>query len=108
MVPGWFCPKCGAVRRGADDTCHGVKPLSHTQADHIIAARKKGKDAELEPPAQSRDSNVVDLMERLRRSLEGTGRSSRKVAAPRAKGVRARKAPARTAATRARRRSRAA
>ncbi len=60
----------------------------------IIEARKKGKEAELEPPAQSRDSNVVDLMERLRRSLEGTGRSSRKGAAPRAKGVRARKSPA--------------
>jgi len=74
----------------------------------IIEARKKGKEAELEPPAQSRDSNVVDLMERLRRSLEGTGRSSRKGAAPRAKGVRARKSPARTAATRGRRRSRAA
>ena len=41
MVPGWSCPKCGAVRRSADDTCHGVKPLSHAQADHLIAERKK-------------------------------------------------------------------
>ena len=41
MVPGWFCPKCGAVRRSEDDICHGVKPWSHAQADRIIAERKK-------------------------------------------------------------------
>ena len=40
MVPGWFCPKCGAVRRSQDDICHGVKPLSHAHADRIIAERK--------------------------------------------------------------------
>ena len=53
----------------------------------IINARQKGKEAELEPPAERRDANVVDLMERLRQSLEGTGarkssskRGSRKAA----------------------------
>jgi hypothetical protein len=39
-VPGWVCPKCGAVRRSEDDVCHGVKPLSHAQADRIIAEGK--------------------------------------------------------------------
>jgi hypothetical protein len=41
IVPGWFCPKCGAVRRSADDICHGVKPLDRAQADRVIAERKK-------------------------------------------------------------------
>jgi len=38
----------------------------------IIKARQKGKEAQLETPAEDRSGNVVDLMERLRQSLEGT------------------------------------
>jgi DNA end-binding protein Ku len=42
----------------------------------IIDARKAGEEADLQPAPEQRDSNVVDLMERLRRSLEGGGRKS--------------------------------
>src|SRR5262245_58404921 len=38
----------------------------------VIEAKIKGKTADLVPEAPARDSNVVDLMERLRRSLEGS------------------------------------
>ena len=50
----------------------------------IIKAKMKGKRADLVSEEQPRDSNVVDLMERLRRSLETsggqkkTGRAARK------------------------------
>jgi DNA end-binding protein Ku len=47
----------------------------------IVKAKLKGKEAHLEAPAEPRQAEVVDLMERLRRSLEGS--SGRKVAAPR-------------------------
>jgi DNA end-binding protein Ku len=45
----------------------------------IIKARVKGKPVALEPSEEPRQAEVVDLMERLRRSLEqsGTGRSAR-------------------------------
>src|SRR5262245_12214256 len=44
----------------------------------IIKARMKGKTVHLKEEAPERDSNVVDLMERLRRSLETSkGRSRR-------------------------------
>jgi len=39
----------------------------------IIEARKKGQEAKLKPEERDRGSNVVDLMERLRQSLEGGG-----------------------------------
>ena len=39
----------------------------------IIKAKMKGKRADLVSEEQPRDSNVVDLMERLRRSLETSG-----------------------------------
>ena len=39
----------------------------------IIKAKMKGKRAHLVSEEQPRDSNVVDLMERLRRSLETSG-----------------------------------
>ena len=39
----------------------------------IIKAKMKGKRADLVAEEQPRDSNVVDLMERLRRSLETSG-----------------------------------
>ena len=39
----------------------------------VIKAKMKGKRADLVSEEQPRDSNVVDLMERLRRSLETSG-----------------------------------
>jgi DNA end-binding protein Ku len=39
----------------------------------IIQAKMKGKHVELEPAAEPRDTKVVDLMERLRRSLAQSG-----------------------------------
>src|SRR5436190_7064920 len=39
----------------------------------IIKAKMKGKEAKLEPTAEPRQAEVVDLMERLRRSLEQSG-----------------------------------
>lgn len=39
----------------------------------IIQAKIKGKHVELEPAAEPKQAEVVDLMERLRRSLEQTG-----------------------------------
>lgn len=60
----------------------------------IIDAKRKGKEAELEPETAAPAANVVDLMERLRSSLEGAGRGGRKRAkpsrAPRAKRTRRR------------------
>jgi DNA end-binding protein Ku len=43
----------------------------------LIKAKLKGKPADLVSDEQPRDSNVVDLMERLRRSLEKTGKGTR-------------------------------
>jgi len=43
----------------------------------VIKAKLKGKPADLVSEEQPKDSNVVDLMERLRRSLEQTGRATR-------------------------------
>jgi DNA end-binding protein Ku len=40
----------------------------------IIQGKVKGKDVELEPSAEPRQAEVIDLMERLRRSLEQGGR----------------------------------
>ena len=39
----------------------------------IIEAEQKGREAQLEAEPEERNGNVVDLMERLRKSLEGTG-----------------------------------
>ncbi len=39
----------------------------------IIKGKMKGKKVELEPAAEPRQAEVVDLMERLRRSLEQSG-----------------------------------
>ena len=68
----------------------------------IIDARKKGQEAALEPEETDRSGNVVDLMERLRASLEAGGRAakgrarsgSRTAAASRAK--RAKTAPSKS------------
>jgi DNA end-binding protein Ku len=42
----------------------------------IIKAKMKGKEAHLEAPEEPQQAEVVDLMERLRRSLEGGGARS--------------------------------
>jgi DNA end-binding protein Ku len=44
----------------------------------IIQGKVKGKEVELESAAEPREGKVVDLMERLRRSLEQSGTASRK------------------------------
>lgn len=48
----------------------------------IIQSKAKGKEVELEPLAEPRQAEVVDLMERLRRSLaqSGGGRETRRAA----------------------------
>jgi DNA end-binding protein Ku len=43
----------------------------------LIQAKAKGKGVELEPLEEPRKAEVVDLMERLRRSLEQTGKGGR-------------------------------
>jgi DNA end-binding protein Ku len=51
----------------------------------VIQAKVKGKKISLEPTAEPRQAEVVDLMERLRRSLEqGGAKGGRKSARPRA------------------------
>ena len=60
----------------------------------VIKAKVRGKPAELVTEEVSRDSNVVDLMERLRRSLEGAGARSRKASHAKAT-ARSKKKPAR-------------
>lgn len=47
----------------------------------IIQAKRKGKEARLAAPEEAPPDNVVDLMERLRSSLEGTGGRRRGAAA---------------------------
>jgi DNA end-binding protein Ku len=49
----------------------------------IIQGKVKGKDVELEPMAERPRAEVVDLMERLRRSLEKSGSASARSAAAR-------------------------
>jgi DNA end-binding protein Ku len=56
----------------------------------VIKAKMKGKSADLVTEEPSRDAKVVDLMERLRQSLDAsTGRKGRKAAARRARPARA-------------------
>src|SRR5204862_4211106 len=43
----------------------------------VIQGKLKGKDVALEPAGEARQAEVVDLMERLRRSLEQTGGKAR-------------------------------
>jgi len=61
----------------------------------IIKAKLKGKEARLEAAPEPRQAEVVDLMERLRQSLEGAGAKKKK------KTARARKTTARSKNTRA-------
>jgi DNA end-binding protein Ku len=51
----------------------------------IIQAKAKGKEVELEPTTEPRQAQVVDLMERLRRSLAESGGRGRRAAKARAK-----------------------
>ena len=51
----------------------------------IIKAKMKGKTVELHETEEPRSAEVVDLMERLRQSLEGSGGRARKTASARAK-----------------------
>jgi len=51
----------------------------------VIQGKLKGKDVALEPAGEARQAEVVDLMERLRRSLEQTGGKAR---AAKSKGTR--------------------
>jgi DNA end-binding protein Ku len=46
----------------------------------IIEAKRKGREVEIEDTSEAPSSNVVDLMERLRASLEGSGRRTRRAA----------------------------
>ena len=48
----------------------------------VIKAKMKGKEPDLVVEERSRDSNVIDLMERLRQSLDQSGgrRGAKKVA----------------------------
>jgi DNA end-binding protein Ku len=57
----------------------------------VIQAKVKGKKIDLEPAEEPRQAEVVDLMERLRRSLEQGGKGARK--ATRGKATAAKKAP---------------
>jgi len=50
----------------------------------IIKGKMKGKEVELEPAAEPRQAEVVDLMERLRRSLAQGGAGAAKAAGARA------------------------
>lgn len=62
----------------------------------VIKAKVKGKPADLVTEEVQRDSNVVDLMERLRRSLASSNaRGKAKTRAKPARASRARKKPAR-------------
>ncbi len=59
----------------------------------LIQSKAKGEDVELEPANEPRQAEVVDLMERLRRSLAQSGKtSSRKKTAARPKKKRAKHA----------------
>jgi DNA end-binding protein Ku len=61
----------------------------------IIKAKMKGKEVELEAPPEPRQAEVVDLMERLRRSLEQTKGAGGARATTRARRAPARKSGAR-------------
>jgi DNA end-binding protein Ku len=64
----------------------------------IIKAKVKGKKVDLEPAAEPRQAEVVDLMERLRRSLEQTGGKPRAAKTRTRTAKRASKKRAKTAA----------
>src|SRR5262249_33763260 len=57
----------------------------------IIKGKLKGKEVELEAASEPRQAEVVDLMERLRRSLEGRGAAKAKPAKAHARSRAAKK-----------------
>jgi len=63
----------------------------------IIKAKMKGKEPKLEAPEEPQQAEVVDLMERLRQSLQGAGGGKKRAAAakPARKQPRSRKTAAR-------------
>jgi len=67
----------------------------------IIKGKMKGRKVDLEPTAEPRQAEVVDLMERLRRSLEqGAARGGSKAAArPKTRARAAKRAPKKRAKT---------
>jgi DNA end-binding protein Ku len=64
----------------------------------IIKAKTRGKTVELHEPVESRSAEVVDLMERLRQSLQGTSGRARKPAPARGRKKTAARAKRRRAA----------
>ena len=58
----------------------------------IIQGKVKGKDVDLEPTSEAPRAEVVDLMERLRRSLEQSGRKGQSDRKRATKGKRSRRA----------------
>ena len=58
----------------------------------IIQAKVKGKKVDLEEAAEPRQAEVVDLMERLRRSLEQSGARTSKARAAEPRSARRRSA----------------
>jgi len=59
----------------------------------IIKAKLKGKEPHLVEHVEPRNAEVVDLMERLRQSLQGAGGSKKKTARSRKTSTKARKRP---------------
>jgi DNA end-binding protein Ku len=70
----------------------------------IIQAKRKGKEARLEEAEETPPANVMDLMERLRSSLEDAGSGRRRTAAARVE----RKAKTKTVKKRSRKETRRA
>src|SRR5688500_6137287 len=57
----------------------------------IIKAKMKGKKPDLKEPVEPQQAEVVDLMERLRQSLQGAGSGARKSASATARKTAGRK-----------------
>jgi DNA end-binding protein Ku len=83
-------PASAAVRKGELDMAKALvqslaaewDPSKYTDQYRenllkVIQGKLKGKEVELEPTGEPRQAEVVDLMERLRRSLQQTGAKSR-------------------------------
>ena len=74
----------------------------------VIKAKMKGKEADLVVEEPPRDAKVIDLMERLRQSLDASGRRGGRGAAARAPAGRAARGTRKAASRTARPRTRAA
>jgi DNA end-binding protein Ku len=92
-------PELEMARTLVENLADAWKPEQYTDRYRenlmrIIRARVKGKQPKLVEQVEPRQAEVVDLMERLRRSLEASGGAARKTA-------RARKTPTKPKRTRA-------